>query len=137
MAVEITGTYQGQLTCKAVHGPSGNALTTTAPKDNGGTGEYFSPTDLLATALGTCMMSIMGIWAKARDVNLDGTTFRVEKHMTAKPPRKVEKLVVEFTIPGARVSPDKRESLEHAAHTCPVHLSLHPDVKVETAFRYV
>lgn len=136
MAVEINAEYLGQLTCKVTHGPSNNELKTTAPLDNGGTGEYFSPTDLLATSLATCKMTIMGLWANKHGIDLGTPTFRVEKHMTDKAPRKIARLVVEFSI-AASVPENKRESLEHAAHTCPVALSLHPDVNLEVSFNYV
>ncbi|MFT4112572.1 OsmC family protein, partial [Silvibacterium sp.] len=77
--VSIAVEYQGELHCKAVHGPSGNELTTDAPKDNQGRGESFSPTDLVATALGSCMLTVMGIMARTLNVEIAGATANVEK----------------------------------------------------------
>ena len=84
--VSIQLEYQGDLHCRAVHGPSGTELSTDAPKDNQGKGESFSPTDLVATALGACMLTIMGIQARTLGINIDGTTATVDKEMTATPP---------------------------------------------------
>ena len=127
--------YQGQLRCRAVHEQSGTVLLTDAPVDNQGRGESFSPTDLLATGLGTCMCTIMGIVAQRDGVVLDGATVRVEKHMTAAPPRRVQRLVLAFSMPkGIQLA--ARAKRERAAHTCPVALSLHPDIAVEASFAY-
>ena len=135
MAVEITGKYLGGLTCEARHGPSGAVLRTTAPVDNGGKGDLFSPTDLLATATGVCMLTIMGIWANKHGLNIDGTTFRLEKHMSADAPRRVTHLPIVMQVKGA-IPADKRASLEASALACPVKKSLHPDVKVDVRFEY-
>src|SRR5690348_3988504 len=97
--VEITATYEGQLHCNAKHGPSGSTLSTDAPKDNMGKGESFSPTDLVATALGTCMLTTMGIVAQRHNLDMTGATVRVEKHMTTSGPRKIARLPVEIRIP--------------------------------------
>ncbi len=135
MAVEIDIAYEGQLYCGAVHGPSGARLRTTAPVDNGGTGDQFSPTDLVAAALGTCMLTIMGIVAQRTGLELTGTKVKVIKEMTAVPVRRIGRLVVTITLPpGLALSEKDRTSLENAAHTCPVKQSLHPDVVVETEF---
>ncbi len=128
-------TYRGQLRCEAEHLSSGTRLLTDAPKDNHGRGESFSPTDLVATALGTCMMTVMGIAAQRDGVALEGTTIAVEKHMTATPPRRIAKLVVRFTM-NTGVPPARRAALEHAARTCPVLLSIHPDIVVEHTFTW-
>jgi putative redox protein len=133
--VEIQVTYQGQLRCQATHGPSRNQLLTDAPVDNQGRGESFSPTDLVATALGTCMTTIMGIAAEKHGWDIRGTRARVEKHMVADPDRRIGKLAVEIHVPhelGAR----ERTVLEKAALTCPVHKSLHPKVEIPVTFRW-
>lgn len=133
--VEINITYEGNLHCRAVHGPSGVVIETDAPVDNQGKGESFSPTDLLATSLGVCNLTLMGIYARAHKVEMTGTKVRIEKHMTKEPPRRVERLVVEIDLP-AGIPEDKRKALENAALTCPVSLSLHPDITVDTTFKY-
>src|SRR5690606_30021785 len=133
--VEINITYEGDLHCKAVHGPSGVTIETDAPVDNQGKGESFSPTDLLATSLGVCNMTLMGIYARGHGIDLTGTKIRVEKHMIKEPPRRVEKLVVEIDLP-AGIPTDKRKALENAALTCPVALSLNPEITVDTEFNY-
>jgi putative redox protein len=126
--VSIQYEYQGDLHCKAVHGPSTTELNTDAPKDNQGRGESFSPTDLVATALGTCILTTMGIMARTLDVDITGATGTVEKEMTATAPRMIKSLTVRVHVPTS-VSPENRQKLERAAHTCPVHRSLHPDVQ--------
>ncbi|MEM9016971.1 MAG: OsmC family protein [Verrucomicrobiota bacterium] len=133
--VEITAIYEGELRCQAIHGPSSSLLETDAPTDNHGRGERFSPTDLVATALGTCMMTTMGIFAQRHEIDLTGTKVRVEKHMTAEPPRRIAKLPVEITVPLPEDHP-QRSALEKAAFTCPVHLSLHPDVEKPLLFAW-
>jgi putative redox protein len=132
--VEIQVLYEGDLHTRCSHGPSGRTLETDAPKDNEGRGESFSPTDLLATALGSCMLTVMGILARRKGWKLDGARARVEKHMVAAPVRRIGKLVVELDLPA--VPEDARAPLERAAHTCPVHKSLHPDVEVDLRFRW-
>jgi len=133
MMVAIQFEYQGDLHCKAVHGPSATELSTDAPKDNQGRGESFSPTDLVATALGTCMLTVMGIMARTLNVDIAGTTATVEKEMTAAPPRRIARLTVKIHVPHSP-GPDARKKLERAAHTCPVHKSLHPDVQTPIEF---
>jgi putative redox protein len=133
MSVRIEVRYEGELHTRAAHGPSGAALETDAPKDNEGKGESFSPTDLLATALGTCMLTVMGILARRKGWEMKGAQASVDKHMVADPVRRIGRLVVRFEMP-AGIPEDARKPLERAAHTCPVHQSLHPDVQVETTF---
>ena len=125
--------YLGELHCRATHGPSGRVLETDAPVDNQGRGESFSPTDLLATALGSCILTVMGIAARTHGVDMAGATARVEKEMAAAPARRVGRLAVEVRVPG-EVGAEDRLRLERAAHSCPVHKSLHPDVEVEVRF---
>ena len=134
--VEISIKYLGDLRCEALHKPSGTVITTDAPVDNEGRGESFSPTDLAATSLGTCMLTIMGIAARKQGVDLGETTVKVLKEMTSQPPRRIAKLTVIFTIP-LPASLEKREMLENAARNCPVHLSLHPEVVQEMRFDWV
>jgi putative redox protein len=133
--VEIDITYEGGLRCAAVHGPSGTTLRTDAPKDNMGKGESFSPTDLVAAALGTCMMTIMGIAARTMEVDLTGARVKVVKDMATAPARRIARLKVEISIPRA-LTPDQRRHLESAAHACPVSKSLHPDVDAPVTFRW-
>lgn len=134
--VSITVNYLGDLRCEAVHGPSGTRLITDAPVDNQGKGESFSPTDMLATAYGTCMVTIMGIVAKRDGIALGGVRVEIEKHMSATPPRRVARLVLRFTMPAA-LTAEQRAKLEKAAHSCPVALSVSPDVFIEASFSYV
>ena len=133
--VEIDIAYEGDLHTVCRHGPSGAELATDAPRDNEGRGESFSPTDLLATALGTCMITIMGIHARRNSWPFGGGRVRVEKHMVADPARRVGRLVLHFELPGA-VEAGARAQLEKAARTCPVALSVHPDIKLETSFHW-
>ncbi|WP_229741046.1 OsmC family protein [Silvibacterium dinghuense] len=133
MMVSIALEYQGQLHCKAVHGPSGTELTTDAPKDNQGRGESFSPTDLVATALGSCMLTVMGIMARTLEVDIAGATATVEKSMATEGIRRIGQLAVKIRVPG-EFTEEQREKLERAAHTCPVHKSLHPDVQMPIEF---
>lgn len=133
--VTIQIEYHGDLHCKAVHGPSGTELTTDAPKDNQGRGESFSPTDLVTTALGSCILTVMGILARTLAVDITGTTATVEKEMTASPPRMISSLTVRIHVPH-EISPENQTKFERAAHTCPVHKSLHPDVKAPIEFTW-
>lgn len=131
--VSLTTTYEGGLRCRAVHGPSGTALVTDAPVDNHGKGESFSPTDLVATALGACMMTVMGIVAERHGLDLTGMTTETVKEMTKEPPRRIAALRTRLTIPLPADHP-KRPLLEQAAHTCPVHKSLHPEIDAGIEF---
>ncbi len=133
--VQINLTYKGNLRCEAVHEPSGTTLITDAPKDNHGMGASFSPTDLVATALGGCILTTMEIVARRMDIALDGATATVEKEMATLPSRKIGKLTVHITVP-VKVSDEARQKLEHAAHACPVHKSLHPDVQMPITFNW-
>ncbi len=133
--VAIQLEYQGDLHCQAVHGPSETVLTTDAPKDNQGRGESFSPTDLVATALGSCILTVMGITARSLNIDLAGTTATVEKEMVNAPVRRIQRLSVRIHVPHP-VSEAHRQTLEKAAHTCPVHQSLHPDVQKPIEFTW-
>lgn len=131
--VEIQLEYQGDLHCRAVHGPSGTVLATDAPKDNQGRGESFSPTDLVATGLGACMLTVMGIMARTLEIDIAGTTATVTKEMANAPVRRIARLTVTIRVPGER-SEEDRQKLERAVRTCPVHKSLHPDVEMPIEF---
>jgi putative redox protein len=133
--VSIQLEYQGDLHCKAVHGPSGTELNTDAPKDNQGRGESFSPTDLVATALGSCMLTVMGIMARTLNLDIAGTTATVDKDMTTSAPRRIATLAVKIHVPHT-ITPENQQKLERAAHTCPVHKSLHPDVQSPIEFTW-
>ena len=133
--VQIDAAYQGDLRCKAIHAESGATLLTDAPKDNLGKGESFSPTDLLATALGTCMLTTMAIAAKKLNIDFSAGAVRVQKEMTLVPTRRVAKLTVELTGPGS-LSDSDRLTLEKAAIDCPVAKSLHTDVQTGIVFRW-
>lgn len=128
--VEIEIDYQGELRCEAKHGPSKLVLNTDAPVDNQGRGESFSPTDLVATALGTCMATIMGIVAARKEISLEGLRLKVGKEMSADLPRRIVALPVEISMPVTEDHP-AAEMLKEAALSCPVHQSLHPDIVVE------
>ena len=133
--VEIRLEYQRDLHCKAVHGPSATELFTDAPKDNQGRGESFSPTDLTATSLGSCILTTMGILARRLDLDMAGATAVVEKEMTSSAPRKIQRLTVRIRMPRALGEEDQLK-LERAAHTCPVARSLHPEVEQVVEFTW-
>jgi len=132
VAIEVE--YQGELHCSSRHAPSGSTLSTDAPADNQGRGQAFSPTDLVATSLGTCMLTTMGIHARKSGIDLAGSRLHVVKEM-AGPPRRVGRLVVTIDLPGA-VPEAERPALRRLAETCPVALSLHPDLAVDLEMRY-
>jgi putative redox protein len=132
--VQIDIEYEGGLHCRLKHGPSGTIITTDAPKDNMGKGEAFSPTDLTAAALGSCLLTIMGIFAQRHEIELKGAKASVTKEMKAEP-RKIGRLTVVITMPPG-IPKDKRTALERAAEACPVHKSLHPDVETPIQFKY-
>ncbi len=128
--------YHGDLRTEATHLQSKTSIETDAPTDNQGKGERFSPTDLLATSLGSCMMSIMGI--KARDMNIDlrGVTIDIFKHMKADP-RRVSGIDVTFHFPKELVLDEKEKTiLKNAALTCPVAKSIHPDIEQNVVFNW-
>ncbi len=133
--VAIQLEYQGDLHCRAIHGPSGTEMETDAPLDNQGRGERFSPTDLVATALGTCMLTVMGILACTLNIDIVGSTATVEKEMTTSAPRRIARLAVKIHIPHA-LSDENKQKLERAAYTCPVHKSLHPDIDTPIEFTW-
>ncbi|MGA0161067.1 MAG: OsmC family protein [Vulcanococcus sp.] len=127
---QINSSYSGDLRCASLHAPSGSALETDAPTDNQGKGERFSPTDLVATALSTCILTIMGIVAERHDWDLKGCTARVEKVMTSEAPRKIAQLEVWIELP-AHLDEKARKILRKAAENCPVKLSLEGAVAMQ------
>lgn len=127
--VTISINYAGELRCDATHDPSGSALSTDAPVDNNGKGETFSPTDLVATALGNCMATIMGIVAERKGISLEGLTLKVEKHMSDDLPRRISRLPVTINMPMAEDDKNKKLMI-NAALTCPVHQSLHESIDI-------
>jgi len=133
--VEIQVAYEGNLRTTATHEPSGAKFITDAPKDNQGEGQSFSPTDLVATALGTCMLTVMGIAARNFKIDLSGATARVQKEMVTAPVRRIGKLTVEITVP-MPTTPEQRRRLQDAAMHCPVHQSVHPDIEIPVKFNF-
>jgi putative redox protein len=136
--IRIDIQYEGDLHCRAVHEPSGATLSTDAPVDNHGRGATFSPTDLLATSLGACMSTVMGILARERGYALEGMTVSVVKHMTP-PPRRVARLAVTLDVPAAgaaKIDAAGRADLERRANECPVRLSLLPAIDVPILFNW-
>jgi uncharacterized OsmC-like protein len=133
--VKMSSVYQGQLHCEITHGPSNSKIETDAPKDNQGKGERFSPTDLVGAALASCILTTMAIVAERDGVSIEGARAEFQKEMNPQP-RRIASLSVQITLPAA-VSPEYRSKLEHAAHACPVHKSLHPDVKIPLSFTYI
>ena len=133
--VKSTIEYTGDLHCVAAHGPSGARLQTDAPVDNQGRGESFSPTDLVATALGSCMATIMGIYAKQKGIDLKGMRLEVAKEMTPAAPRRIARIETEIWLPVPREA-DPHAGLEKAALNCPVYKSLHPEIEKPVLFHW-
>ena len=130
--VRIESVYDGNLRCSATHIPSGQTLVTDAPVDNMGKGQSFSPTDLLATSMLNCMMTIIAIAADSRELNVSGMSGSVEKHM-ASGPRRVSKLEVEITLPTELHSEDRAWLIKRGM-ACPVHKSVSEEMEVEVKF---
>ena len=127
--------YLGELRTENEHLQSGTKILTDAPTDNQGKGEAFSPTDLLATALGNCIMTIMGIKARDNGIDIKGTEIEVTKIM-ASDPRRVAEVVVEFNFPKKNYSDEEKKLIESVAGISPVPLSLHPDLKQTIKFNW-
>ncbi len=134
MAVRIDGVYQGNLKLELTHGPSGKRITTAAPVDNRGDGSSFSPTDLCAAALGSCMLTTMAIYARDHDIPFDDARFSLEKHMRADP-RRIDRLPVTIHMPSG-LERAQRTALENVARSCPVYRSLLPDIEKPITFVY-
>ena len=128
--------YEGQLRTSATHLQSQSVIETDAPTDNHGKGERFSPTDLVATALGSCMLTIMGIKAGEMNIELTGVKIDIQKHMKAEP-RRIGGVDVIFTFPSTLTLSEKEKTiLQNAALTCPVAKSLHPDIAQNVSFNW-
>ncbi len=133
--IEINIEYEGDLRCRALHVPSGRELFTDAPVDNHGQGESFSPTDLVATGLASCIATIMGIYGAKHELDLSGLSIHVEKHMSTDAPRRIVRLPLTIDMP-AGMSEKHRAALEKAAAHCPVHQSLAAEIEMPMTFRY-
>jgi putative redox protein len=133
--ITIKTTYLGELRTENIHVQSGNKVITDAPLDNRGRGEFFSPTDLLATALGSCIMTIMGIKARDNNIDIEGTEVEITKIM-ASDPRRVAEVIVEFYFPDKVYSDEEKQLVESVAGISPVPLSLHPDLKQTIRFNW-
>ncbi|WP_126247272.1 MULTISPECIES: OsmC family protein [Chitinophaga] len=128
--------YNGELRTTATHPRSGSVIETDAPVDNNGKGERFSPTDMVASALGSCMLTIMGIKARDKGWNIDGTTVSIDKIMGTDP-RRITGVKVLIAVPQtAGLDDTARKILENAALTCPVAKSLHPDIQQDVTFTW-
>jgi putative redox protein len=127
--------YTGELRTEATHLASGTRIITDAPLDNHGKGQAFSPTDLLATSLANCMLTVMGIAANTHSINMDGAAAEVTKVM-AQNPRRVSEVHVKITMPAKNYTDKEKSILEHAGRTCPVAQSLHPNILQDITFTY-
>lgn len=132
---EIYITYEGDLSTRCVHSDNHAEILTDAPKDVQGQGRVFSPTDLFAASLGSCMLTLMGMSAKRLNLDLKGTRCTVDKELTKAPPRKIAKLRVVIACP-QDFPEETRAKLIQAAETCPVHKSLHPDIILDVVYQW-
>lgn len=126
--VQMTVMYEGGLRCMLQHGPSGNTVQTDAPVDNKGKGETFSPTDLCASALGSCIATIVGMQMEALGIDLKGMKIDVRKEMSKGLPRRITRLETEIWLP-VELNDAYKEKVQIAAKNCPVHHSLHPEIE--------
>ena len=131
-----TVTYESNLRTTCLHLQSGSVFETDAPTDNKGKGERFSPTDLIATGLGACLITTMGIKAESMDIQLDGAKVEVTKIMVSDP-RRIGKIIVHATMPALNLDEKTIEILERVGRTCPVERSLHPDVELDIQFKWL
>jgi len=134
MSVSMSGRYAGQLKVELAHGPSGSRLTTAAPVDNNGDGSSFSPTDLVAAALGACMLTIVAMVAERDGIDVSELAFECEKNMQSNP-RRIASIPITLHMPRA-LTQAQRAKLERAALTCPVHHSLLPEIEKSVHFVY-
>ena len=137
----IQSNYEGVLRTKATHLQSKTVIFTDAPTDNNGKGEAFSPTDLVAAALGNCMMTVMGIFSSKNNISLENSeekiTYETTKIMSADLPRRIVEIKIDFKFPKIlSISPENQQKLINVAHTCPVALSLHPNIKQTVSFLF-
>lgn len=133
--VTIKSTYLGELRTEGIHIKSGNKIITDAPTDNNGKGEAFSPTDLVCASLCSCMMTIMGIRAQKHDIQLQGLDAEITKVMSSNP-RKIAKIKIDFRLQKTNASEEQLKMLKDAALTCPVALSLNPDIEQDVSFAF-
>jgi putative redox protein len=133
--VMIEVVYSGSKKCTATH-QEGVKLQTDAPKDIGGDASAFSPTDLVAAALASCILTTMGMFAERHGIDLSGSRVEIQKEMISDPMRRIGSLKTKVMLPGERVRGEMRKTLERVAETCPVHKTLHPDVKIPIEFAY-
>ena len=134
MSVKIKGTFLKDKKVQLLHEESGAQIITDAPKDNGGEGNNFSPTDLVAAAFGSCVLTTILLVAERDGLDMSGSRFSVEKHMSASP-RRIAELPLVVYLP-AELTSEQRAKYERVGRTCPVHHSLHPDVKAKIIFVY-
>jgi len=127
--------YNGELRTIAKHMKSGNELITDAPTDNHGKGEAFSPTDLVAAAFGSCMLTIMGVAESNYNLNLKGTRMKITKVMVENP-RRIGEIIVELFFPDNNYSEKQKQVIEHITRNCPVGFSIHPDIKQTIILNY-
>lgn len=133
--VKMSGKYLGDLRIENLHEQSSSILITDAPTDNQGMGASFSPTDLVASALASCILTTMGIVAKRDSIDLIGSSYSVEKEMINSP-RRISALRLNFSLPKS-LNDDQRSKLEKISMACPVHHSLHPDIEISVTYDYV
>ena len=131
-----TVTYESNLRTTCLHLQSGSVFETDAPTDNKGKGERFSPTDLIATGLGACLITTMGIKAESMNIQLDGAKVEVTKVMVSDP-RRIGKIIVHATMPTLNLDEKTIEILERVGRTCPVERSLHPDMELDISFQWL
>jgi putative redox protein len=137
MNITMTTEYLGELRTSGTHLRSGEKIVTDAPVDNNGKGEAYSPTDLVAAALASCMITIMGMAARRENIDISGLKAGIEKIMSAEPPRRIVEIRVQFTMPEhVKMNEKQKELLKHAAHTCPVARSLHSDIRQVVEFNF-
>ncbi|HRN33175.1 MAG TPA: OsmC family protein [Saprospiraceae bacterium] len=127
--------YKGHLETECIHQKSSESIRTDAPTDNNGKGSAFSPTDLCATSLATCMLTIMGIWARDNEVDMDGAYAEVTKHMGTDP-RRIVRIDVNLHFPDMNYSSKVQSVFKNIAKTCPVASSLHPDIEQAVTFNW-
>jgi len=133
--ITIETTYNGELRTLARHIQSGSVIVTDAPVDNKGKGQYFSPTDLVAGALGSCMLTIIGIKAEEHGFNINGTKAAITKVMASNP-RRVSEIIIVFTFPSNNYTEKEKQLIINSARTCPVAKSIHPDIKQSLTFNF-
>ncbi|MEI8142045.1 MAG: OsmC family protein [Chitinophagia bacterium] len=131
-----TVTYNSNLRTTCLHLQSGSSFETDAPSDNKGQGARFSPTDLIATGLGACLITTMGIKAESMEIKLDGAKVEVTKVMMAEP-RRIGKIIIAVTMPSLNLDDHTKEILEKVGRTCPVERSLHPDMELDISFTWL